>query len=159
MIDEGKLDEAKAELQLALNTLVEVDEVIPLPVLRAELLRSVYRNDFTRMGKILGKLNGSRPMTIDVLKEWWYYLFQCSECRRCSLFCPYGIDIAEITMMGREWMNEIGVGIDWICTPAANCQRTGNHLGVPPHAFKDNVEFAIDDLKDILNVAPEPVAS
>jgi hypothetical protein len=38
LIDEGKLDEAKAELQLALSTLVEVDEVIPLPVLRAEHL-------------------------------------------------------------------------------------------------------------------------
>ncbi|MEN8688506.1 MAG: (Fe-S)-binding protein, partial [Desulfobacterales bacterium] len=68
-----------------------------MPVLRAELLRSVYRNDFTKAGKILGKLNGARPMTENVLKELWSYLYQCSECRRCSLFCPYGIDTAEIT--------------------------------------------------------------
>jgi hypothetical protein len=46
-----------------------------MPVLRAELLRSVYRNDFTKAGKILGRLAGARPMTLDVLKEWWYYLF------------------------------------------------------------------------------------
>jgi len=39
LIDEGKLDEAKAGLQAALNTLViTTDEVIPLPVLRAENL-------------------------------------------------------------------------------------------------------------------------
>lgn len=38
LIDEGKLDEAKADLQFALSTLVEVDEVIALPVLRAEQL-------------------------------------------------------------------------------------------------------------------------
>jgi Fe-S oxidoreductase len=33
-----------------------------MPVLRAELLRSVYRNDFTKgkMGKILGQLAGAR---------------------------------------------------------------------------------------------------
>jgi hypothetical protein len=37
LIDEGKLDEAKAALQSALNTLVvSTDEVIPLPKLRAE---------------------------------------------------------------------------------------------------------------------------
>ena len=42
-----------------------------MPVLRAELLRSVYRNDFTKFGKLLGKLVGARPMTLEVLKEWW----------------------------------------------------------------------------------------
>lgn len=35
LIDEGKLDEAKAALQAALNTLVTTDDVIPLPALRA----------------------------------------------------------------------------------------------------------------------------
>jgi Fe-S oxidoreductase len=35
-----------------------------------------------------------------VIKEWFYYFFQCTECRRCSVFCPYGIDTAEITMIG-----------------------------------------------------------
>jgi hypothetical protein len=39
LIDEGKLDEAKAGLQAALNTLVvTTDDVIPLPILRAEKL-------------------------------------------------------------------------------------------------------------------------
>ena len=71
-----------------------------MPVLRAELLRSVYRNDFTTAGKILGKIAGARELTMDVFKEWFYYFFQCTECRRCSLFCPYGIDTAEITIIG-----------------------------------------------------------
>ncbi len=38
LIDAGKIDEAKAALQTVLNTLVVVDHVIPLPVLRAEVL-------------------------------------------------------------------------------------------------------------------------
>jgi Fe-S oxidoreductase len=140
-----------------------------MPVLRAELLRSVYRNDFTRVGKLLGKLNnftragsrlgklgGARPLTEDVLKEWWYYFFQCTECRRCSLFCPYGIDTAEITMMGRELLNLLGLNIDWIATPVANCYRTGNHLGIQPHAFKDMLEFFMDDIEEITGVRVEP---
>lgn len=36
LIDEDKLDEAKAELQAALNTLVITNEIIPLPIIRAE---------------------------------------------------------------------------------------------------------------------------
>ena len=38
LIDAGKIDEAKAALRAALNTLVITDEIIPLPVLRAEYM-------------------------------------------------------------------------------------------------------------------------
>jgi len=123
-----------------------------MPFLRAELLRSVYRNEFTTAGKLLGGLAGARELTLDVIREWFMYFYQCTECRRCSVFCPYGIDQAEITMMGRELLNAIGLGIDWICTPAANCSRTGNHLGIQPHGFVDSVEFAVDDAKEIYGV-------
>jgi Fe-S oxidoreductase len=128
-----------------------------MPVLRAELIRSVYRHDFTKAGKILGRLGGGRPMTLEVLREWWSYFFQCTECRRCSVFCPYGIDTAEITIMGRELLNLLGLNIDWIATPVANCYRTGNHLGIQPHAFKEMIEFFVDDVEEVtgLNVMPE----
>jgi Fe-S oxidoreductase len=127
-----------------------------MPVLRAELIRSVYRNDFTKFGKIFGKMAGARPMTLDVLKEWWYYLFQCTECRRCSVFCPYGIDTAEITIIGRELLNLIGLNIDWIATPVANCYRTGNHLGIQPHAYKDMIDFFCEDIEELTGVLPKP---
>ncbi len=134
-----------------------------MPVLRAELLRSVYRNDFTTAGKIIGsigknfkKIIGARDLDLQVLKEWWYYLFQCSECRRCSVFCPYGIDTAEITIMGRELINLLGLNIDWIVTPVANCYRTGNHLGIQPHAYKDMMDFFSDDIEEITGVKVEP---
>jgi len=127
-----------------------------MPVLRAELLRSVYRNDFTTAGKILGKMVGARELTLDVLKEWWYYFFQCTECRRCSIFCPYGIDTAEITIMARELLNLLGLNIDWIATPVANCYRTGNHLGIQPHAYKDMMDFFADDIEEITGIKVEP---
>jgi Fe-S oxidoreductase len=127
-----------------------------MPVLRAELLRSVYRNDFTTFGKLLGRFGGARPMTLNVLKEWWYYMFQCSECRRCSVFCPYGIDTAEITIMGRELLNLLGLNIDWIATPVSNCYMTGNHLGIQPHAYKDMLDFFVDDIEEVTGVRVEP---
>ena len=123
-----------------------------MPVLRAELLRSVYRKEFTLAAKIMGKMVGARELTVDVLKEWFYYFYQCTECRRCSVFCPYGIDTAEITIIARELMNLVGVSIDWITTPVANCHRTGNHLGVQPHGFQDSVNFAMNDLEDITGI-------
>ncbi len=126
-----------------------------MPVLRAELLRSVYRKNHTIGGKLLGPFAGARELTEDVLKEWWYYLYQCTECRRCSLFCPYGIDTAEITIMGRELTNLLGLNPDWIAAPVANCYRTGNHLGIQPHAFKDMLEFFTDEIEDLTGIRME----
>ena len=126
-----------------------------MPVLRAELLRSVYRRYFTPAGKWLGEWAGARELTPEVIREWFYYFYQCTECRRCSVYCPYGIDTAEVTMHGRELLNLIGIGINWLEEPSANCFRTGNHLGIPPHGFMDSIEFAVDDLEDLTGIKTE----
>ncbi|MBZ0265877.1 (Fe-S)-binding protein [bacterium] len=123
-----------------------------MPVLRAELLRSIYRGEFTLAGKLLGRFTGGRKLTKEVIKEWFYYFFQCTECRRCSVFCPYGIDTAEVTMIAREILADLGLGIEWIMTPASNCFRTGNHLGIQPHGVVDSIEFAVDELEEITGI-------
>lgn len=123
-----------------------------MPVLRAELLRSVYRKDFTALGKVFGKLAGGRPLTEDVIKEWFYYFFQCTECRRCSVFCPFGIDTAEITMMGRELIGLLGLYVNWVIEPVANCFKYGNHLGIQPHGMVDTLEFMVDDIEEATGI-------
>ncbi|NOZ25871.1 MAG: (Fe-S)-binding protein [Nitrospirae bacterium] len=127
-----------------------------MPVLRAELMRSVYRKYFSTGGKLFGNLAGARELTFDVFKEWWYYFYQCTECRRCSVFCPYGIDTAEITMMARELFNLLGCNTDWIAGPVANCYRKGNHLGLEPHTITSNIEFMLDDIEEITGIKIEP---
>jgi len=123
-----------------------------MPVARTELMRSVYRRYFTTSGKIFGKAVGARDLTEDVIKEWFYYYYQCTECRRCSVFCPYGIDTCEITMIGRELLNLVGLNINWIVEPLSNCYRTGNHVGIPPHALVDTVDFAIDEIEELTGI-------
>ncbi len=127
-----------------------------MPVLRAELIRSVYRKEFTTAGKILGKMAGARELTLDVLKEWWYYFYQCTECRRCSVFCPYGIDQAEITIIGRELLNLLGLNIEWIAGPVANCYMKGNHLGLEPHTIVGNLEYMLDDIETVTGKRIKP---
>jgi Fe-S oxidoreductase len=127
-----------------------------MPVLRAELIRSVYRKEFTTAGKIFGKMAGARELTVDVLKEWWYYFYQCTECRRCSVFCPYGIDQAEITMIGRELLNLLGLNIEWIAGPVSNCYMKGNHLGLEPHTIVGNLEYMLDDIETVTGKRIKP---
>lgn len=123
-----------------------------MPVLRAELLRSVYKRYFTRIGKALGDLVGARDLDESVIKEWYYYLHQCTICRRCSLFCPYGIDMAEMTILGRELLASIGLNIDWALASVAQCYDKGSHIGATPQAFKDMIDFLAEENERITGI-------
>jgi hypothetical protein len=59
-------------------------------------------------------------------------------------------------MMGRELMHLIGVNINWILEPAANCFRVGNHLGITPHAFKGSIEGLVDDVETATGIRVNP---
>jgi [DsrC]-trisulfide reductase subunit K len=119
-----------------------------MPVARAELLRKVYRRYFTPEGILFGGLTDAEDLTEDVLKQWYTYFYQCSQCRRCSVFCPYGIDTAEITMAAREIMASIGVATKYVTEVVAKVYERGNNLGIPKPAWIDNCQFLEGELKE-----------
>ena len=106
-----------------------------MPVARQDLMRSVYRRYFTLPGKLFPKLVGARNLTREVMDEWYNYFHQCSECRRCSVFCPYGIDTAEITMAAREILAAAGYGQKYSNEIIAKVHVIGNNLGLPKPAL------------------------
>ena len=141
-----------------------------MPVARQDLLRQVYRRHFTLAGKYVPWLVGARDLTEEVLDDWYSYFHQCSQCRRCSVFCPYGIDTAEISMAGREIMDSIGKGQKYCNEIIGKVHSIGNNLGLPKKALKATlvdleeavldetgvpVKFPLDEQgADILLVAP-----
>ena len=119
-----------------------------MPVARQDLLRSVYRRYYTVAGKYFPKLVGARDMTKDVLDEWYNYFHQCSQCRRCSVFCPYGIDTAEISMAARDIMDSVGLGQKYSNEIITKVHRIGNNLGLPEPALANTLEGLEEDVKD-----------
>ena len=119
-----------------------------MPVARQDLMRSVYRRYFTFAGKHFPKLVGATDLTKDVLDQWWSYYNQCSECRRCSVFCPYGIDTAEVTMAAREIMDSVGLGQKYANEIIGKVHRIGNNLGIPEPALADTLEGLEEDTKE-----------
>ncbi len=107
-----------------------------MPVARQNLLRKVYRRYFTLSGKVVPWLVGAEDLTREVLDEWYTYFHQCSQCRRCSVYCPFGIDTAEISMAAREVMDTIGMGQKYSNEIIGKVLKIGNNLGLPPKALK-----------------------
>ena len=110
-----------------------------MPVARQDLLRGVYRRHFTLPGKLFPKLVGATELTREVLDDWYKYYNQCSECRRCSVFCPYGIDTAEVTMAAREILDTVGYGAKYTNEIIGKVHRIGNNLGLPAPALADTL--------------------
>jgi Fe-S oxidoreductase len=119
-----------------------------MPVGRQDLLRKVYRRYFTFAGKYFPKLVGAEDLTKEVLDDWYSYFHQCSQCRRCSVFCPYGIDTAEISMAAREIMDRIGVGQKYCNEIIGKVFKIGNNLGLPEMALADTLEGLEEDVFD-----------
>jgi len=119
-----------------------------MPVARAELLRKVYRRYLTLGGKVFGTLVDAEDLTKETLDEWFTYYHQCSECRRCSVYCPYGIDTAEITMAAREILLTIGYGQKYVTEIIHKVFEIGNNLGMPGPAIQSTLDFVIEDIEE-----------
>ena len=119
-----------------------------MPVARQDLFRDVYRRHFTFAGKYFPKLVGARDLDEEMLDLWYSYFHQCSQCRRCSVYCPYGIDTAEISMAAREILDTVGVGQKYCNEIIGKAQTIGNNLGLPPPALLDTLEGLEEDIED-----------
>jgi len=123
-----------------------------MPVARQDLLRKVYRRYFTPAGKYVPWLVGAVDLTEDVLNDWYSYYHQCSQCRRCSVYCPYGIDTAEISMAGREILDTVGMGQKYSNEIIGKVFKIGNNLGLPQPALADTLEGLEEDVEEETDV-------
>ncbi len=119
-----------------------------MPVARQDLLRKVYRRYFTFAGKYFPWLVGAQELSEEVLDEWYSYFHQCSQCRRCSVYCPYGIDTAEVSMAAREIMDTVGKGQKYCNEIIGKVHKIGNNLGLQEKALKATLEDLEDDLEE-----------
>ncbi|MGC8497169.1 MAG: (Fe-S)-binding protein [Thermoplasmata archaeon] len=107
------------------------------PVGRAEIIRKLYK-----------KLDRVRPeLEVDLKKIYTYY-YQCTECRRCSIFCPQGIDQSEITRTVRDILTGMGIQPEYVVNTLAQMYRVGNNMGLNQKAIANAVHFMEDELKE-----------
>ncbi len=123
-----------------------------MPVARQDLLRKVYRRYFTLAGKWFPRLVGAVELSEDVINDWYSYYHQCSECRRCSVYCPFGIDTAEITMAGREILASIGMGQKYSNEIIGKVHIIGNNLGLPEPALANTLEGLEEEVEEDISV-------
>jgi len=73
---------------------------------RAEIVRRIYKKYFKAQGKAWSSLGESKELTEMALEELYEAAYSCTGCRRCMVYCPFGIDtqmimsIAKLLLVG-----------------------------------------------------------
>ncbi len=123
-----------------------------IPTNRAELIRKIYRRYFTLEGRWFGKLVGAEDLNLDIIEQWYSYFYQCNECRRCAMSCPFGIDTCEVTFVARQILHWLGIVPKLHANVGAAMEKVGNHTGLPKPGIVDTLEFLSEEIMDEFGV-------
>jgi len=119
-----------------------------IPTNRADLLRRIYKKNFTIIGKLLSRIQKQPSFSPEEAALWIDYAYQCNLCRRCSYYCPFGIDTAEIAAAMRYILGKVGYVSRFQAGIIANLLQFGNNSGTPQAAIIDTCDFLEQDLKE-----------
>ena len=80
---------------------------------RHEIVRRIYKKYFKGRGKIWPSVGEARELSEMALEELYEAAYSCTGCRRCMVYCPFGIDtqmimsIAKLLLIGAHTEPEI----------------------------------------------------
>lgn len=84
----------------------------------------------------------SRQWLLEAKEVLWG---QCTMCRRCSLFCPFGIDMATMIGVGRAVCNSMGILPDGLKAVIKNIKETGNQMAVSAEDWVETCEWMAEE--------------
>jgi Fe-S oxidoreductase len=80
---------------------------------RAEIIRRLYKKYFKARGKLWPSVGEAKELSEVALEELYEAAYSCTGCRRCMVYCPFGIDtqmlmsIAKLLLIGAQAEPEI----------------------------------------------------
>ena len=78
----------------------------------------------------------------DFLKKCYDVIWgECTTCRRCSMYCPFGIDIATMIATARAVCCSQGIVPEGLARTSVNYRETGNQMGMSTEDFVETCEW------------------
>ena len=84
-----------------------------IPSWRAEVVRKIYKRYFKLSGRLFPYWGEAKEIDDETMKQLNEAAYTCTGCRRCMMYCPFGVDtqaiqsIAKLLLIGNESEPEI----------------------------------------------------
>ncbi len=97
----------------ACHVYASTGQVKHISVYRHEIVRRIHKKYFKARGKIWPSVGEAKELNETALEELYESAYSCTGCRRCMVYCPFGIDtqmimsIAKLLLIGAHSEPEI----------------------------------------------------
>ena len=100
--------------------------------------------------KTLGEMYRRKgKLTPEFLKKCYEISWlQCTMCKRCAIFCPFGIDIATMITISRHICHSQGYKPKSLSDFSENCRQSGNHMAMPVEELIDTCDWMEEETED-----------
>ena len=123
------------------------------PAYKADRVRKLFKKHFDWTGRVLPWwVNAGTVETDEDLEELKDIVFgKCTNCRRCSINCPMGVDYATFNRMARGLLVSVGVMPEGVAVVSKDQWEIGNQMGVLKEDYLDTLEWMEEELQDELD--------
>ncbi len=123
------------------------------PAYKADRMRRLYKRHFDWLGKIAPWWVGAEDVLTDEdLEELKDVFFgSCTGCRRCTVNCPFGVDMAALVGLTRSLLVDEKVAPDGVLTVMKDQWETGNQMAVSKEDYLETLEWLGEELQDELD--------
>jgi Fe-S oxidoreductase len=85
----------------------------------------------------------------DYLKKVYETLYyDCNMCRRCTLYCPFGIDIASMISLLRSLLTSQGIVPEGLAKAIENYKEFGNQMAVTDEDWVETLKWIEEEVSD-----------
>jgi Fe-S oxidoreductase/CheY-like chemotaxis protein len=125
-------------------------DVTYAPAYKADRIRKIFKRHFDWTGRVLPKWAGAATVnTEEDLEELKDIVFgKCTNCRRCTINCPMGVDYATFNRMARGLLVSVGVMPEGVAVVSKDQWELGNQMGVLKEDYLDTLEWMEEELQE-----------
>jgi Fe-S oxidoreductase len=76
--------------------------------------------------------------------------YECNMCRRCTMYCPFGIDIALMIYLLRALHLSQGVAPEGLLAAVENYKETGNQMAISKEDWVETIEWCEEEMAEEL---------
>ena len=133
--------------------LTNPDDPTYAPAYKGDLLRKLFKAHIDWTGRAIPWWVGARSIYTDQeLEELKDTVFgKCTNCRRCSLNCPMGVDLASFNRMARGLLVSVGVMPEGVAAVSKDQWEIGNQMGVLPEDYIETLQWMEEELQSEYN--------
>ncbi len=129
--------------------LANPDDPTYAPAYKADQIRKLFKRNFDWTGRVFPWWVHAEDLHTDEdLEKLKDVVFgKCTNCRRCSVNCPMGVDFAIFNRMMRGALVSVGVMPEGVAVVSKDQWEIGNQMGVLKEDYLDTLDWMSEELE------------